>query len=64
VILENKNNVGQFSLFVKTTCSSYHNHFKEPSRFSLKNKLIAFKGLRFLEKNIPTSFRPTGPNKN
>jgi len=27
--------VGRFSIFVKTAGSGYHNHFREPLRFSL-----------------------------
>jgi hypothetical protein len=53
---------------VKTTSSSYHNHFKEPSRFSLINKKKRFRyPLRvsiFWKKQFPMVFSPASSHKN
>jgi hypothetical protein len=53
--------VGRFSLFVKTTSSSYHNHFKDPLWFSLKKQeekiSITFEGFNFWGKTIPNGFQ-------
>jgi hypothetical protein len=52
---DKRTSVGRFSLFVRTAGSGYHNHLKEPLKFSLII-LISFKGFRVLEKRISQRF--------
>jgi hypothetical protein len=49
---KDKTSVGQFSLFVRADGSGYHNHFKEPLKFSL------------LGKTFSMIFSPAGFHKN
>jgi len=51
--------LGDSRFFVKIVGSDYHNHLKNPLRFSLYKKkiFITFKSFRFLEKKIPTNFQ-------
>jgi hypothetical protein len=55
-------------LFVRTIGSGYHNHLKQPSRFSLKKFKNDFDNLSgfqiFGKKKILPVFSPVGSHKN